>query len=149
MTINNANRATCSLKFYFGGRFMKRGIIKPVDLITRSNIDLVEALQEEVLEDIPTGIKSAGDLERIEYLLGKLANDYSYVISLLCIARSNVRQFKRTGDKVAYEDMMDKRDSLESIASAIKLQHGAVSRMLTALMQNEERLNEFRLGGKQ
>ena len=81
--------------------------------------------------------------------MGKLANDHSYVTSLLCIARSNVRQFKRTGDKVAYEDMMDKRDSLESIASAIKLQHGAVSRMLTALMQNEERLNEFRLGGKQ
>ena len=44
---------------------------------------------------------------------------------------------------------MDKRDSLESIASAIKLQHGAVSRMLTALMQNQERLHEFRLGGRQ
>ena len=133
------------LKFIYGGINMSKRLI-PADLVTLSNAGLMDALRRDVLQDIPTGIKIKEDLDKIEYLLGKLANDYLYVVSLQNYTRNYVRQLKRSGDKEAYENMMDKRDTLEAIASAIKLQHSAVSRMLTVLMQNEEKLNEIRLG---
>lgn len=120
----------------------------PNSLFTMSNSQLLDGLRKSVLVDIPRGVKSEGDLQKIEYLLGKLANDYSYVITMTGYARNYVRQLKRQGKEyqVEYEDMMDKRDTLESIASAIKIQYQAVSRMLTVKIQigEENNLYEYR-----
>jgi hypothetical protein len=115
------------------------------DLWTKSNSEIMESLSRTVLEDIPKGIKSADDLERMEYLLGKLANDYVYLITLLNHARNYVRQLKRKGKEyqAEYEDMIDKRDSLEAIASAVKLQYSAVSRMLTVKIEKNEELSMY------
>lgn len=114
--------------------------MQPNNLFTMSNTEIIDKLRGTILEDIPKGIKSQKDLERLEYLLGKLANDYVYLISMTNYARNYVRQLKRKGKEyqVEYEDMMDKRESLESIASAVKLQYQAVSRMLTIKIELEE-----------
>lgn len=121
-----------------------------INLWTMSNTDIIDILRKEILQDIPTGVQSPADLDRVEYLLGKLANDYIYLISLLNYSRSYVRQLKRKGPefKEAYEDMIDKRDSLEAIAAAIKLQYQAVSRMLTIRveMNDENFMYEYRKG---
>lgn len=110
-----------------------------INLFTMSNTEIVDKLRDTVIEDIPKGIKSDKDLERLEYLLGKLANDYVYLVSMTNYARNYVRQLKRKGKEfqVEYEDMMDKRDTLESIASAVKLQYQSVSRMLTIKIELE------------
>lgn len=122
--------------------------IVPHEIWTMSNSEIIENLQKNILQDIPMGIKSADDLARVEYLLGKLANDYVYLISLLSYSRNYVRQIKRNGPeyKNSYEDMIDKRSTLEDIASAVKLQYTAVSRMLTVRieMSSEEDMHEFR-----
>lgn len=120
----------------------------PSNLFTMSNSDLLNNLRDIVLVDIPNGVNSEGDLKRIEYLLGKLANDYSYLIQMTGYARNYTRQLKRRGAdcKNDYEDMLDKRDTLESIASAVKLQYQAVSRMLTTKIQisEENNLHDYR-----
>ena len=115
----------------------------PINLFTMSNAQLLDGLRDSVLVDIPLGIQSEDDMKRIEYLLGKLANDYTYVITLGGYAKNYVRQLKRQGKEyqTEYEDMMDKRDTLEGIASAIKIQYQAVSRMLTVRIQQREEMD--------
>lgn len=118
------------------------------NLFTMSNTEIMDKLRGTIIEDIPRGIKTEEDLRRLEYLLGKLANDYVYLISMTNYARNYVRQLKRKGKEyqVEYEDMMDKRDTLESIASAVKLQYQSVSRMLTIKIELEEenRMHDYR-----
>ena len=122
--------------------------MQPTNLFTMSNTEIIDKLRDTVIEDIPRGIKSDKDLERLEYLLGKLANDYIYLVSMTNYARNYVRQLKRKGKEfqVEYEDMMDKRDTLESIASAVKLQYQSVSRMLTIKieLEGENKLHDHR-----
>lgn len=122
--------------------------MQPNNLFTMSNTEIIDKLRGTIIEDIPRGIKTEEDLRRLEYLLGKLANDYVYLISMTNYARNYVRQLKRKGKEyqVEYEDMMDKRESLESIASAVKLQYQAVSRMLTIKIELEEenRMHDYR-----
>lgn len=122
--------------------------MQPNNLFTMSNTEIMDKLRGTIIEDIPRGIKTEEDLRRLEYLLGKLANDYVYLISMTNYARNYVRQLKRKGKEyqVEYEDMMDKRDTLESIASAVKLQYQSVSRMLTIKIELEEenRMYDYR-----
>lgn len=119
--------------------------MQPTNLWTMSNTEIMDNLQKNVLVDIPRGVRNQGDLEKLEYLLGKLANDYSYLVSLTNYARNFVRQLKRKGKEyqTEYEDMMDKRDSVEAIASAVKLQYNAVSRMLTVRIELKEENNMY------
>lgn len=120
---------------------MTRRTLTPTSLLTTSVTEVIRTLYRDIMTDIPEGIKDDTDLKQIEHFLGRLANDYAYVVELLSYSRHYVRYFKRQGAeaKQKYEDMMDIRDALESIASAIKLRYEAVSRMLTAM---EQRLRE-------
>lgn len=123
----------------------------PSSLLTMSAEEIVRAVSKRVLSDIPEGSSNDGDLRQIEHALGRLANDYSYVIGILSYSRNYVRQLKRSGDKEMYEDMMDKKSALEDISSAIKLQYQAVSRMLTVRIEtmSEGDLHEYRKGNDQ
>ena len=120
-------------------------MLTPQNLFSCNNVDIINKLRDTVLENVPQGIKSNADLERMEYLLGKLSNDYVYLISMTNYARNYVRQLKRQGKdyQSEYEDMMDKRDSLESIASAVKLQYQAVSRMLSIKIELSDENNMY------
>ena len=113
------------------------------ELFTMNNEAMLDALASSILVDIPAGVRSEEDLQ--------LANDYVYLTSLCSYARNYVRQLKRQGKEFAreYEDMMDKRDSLESIASAVKMQYQAVSRLLTVQMaiKEENHMHDYRMGG--
>ena len=84
--------------------------------------------------------------------MGKLANDYVYLTTLSGYARNYVRQIKRKGKDYTheYEDMMDKRTSLEELASAVKIQYQAVSRLLTVRMaiHDENNMTDYRVGGQ-
>lgn len=121
------------------------------ELFTVNNEAMLDVLASSILVDIPAGVRTEEDLKRIEFLLGKLANDYVYLTTLCSYARNYVRQLKRQGKEFAreYEDMIDKRDSLESIASAVKIQYQAVSRLLTVqmAMKEENNMHDYRVGG--
>ena len=125
---------------------MRERKVTPTNLLTLSVKEVIQLISERVLSDIPEGINSHDDLRIVEERLGRLANDYAYVMELLSYSRTYVRTLKRQGQKEAYEDMMDKRSALEDIASAVKMQYQAVSRMLTAEIQirDENDMYEYR-----
>lgn len=114
---------------------MRSSKINPTNLLTMSVSDIISIMSQRVLSDIPEGIDMGNpdQVKRAEAALGRLPNDYAYVMEMLSYSRHYVRTLKRGGTdtKAQYEDMMDKRDALESIGSAIKLQWQGVSRMLT------------------
>lgn len=110
--------------------------------------EIIKSVSERVLEGIPEGI-DMGDpnqVQRAESALGRLPNDYAYCMEMLSYSRHYVRSLKRSKDKEAYEDMMDKRDALESIGSAIKLQYQGLSRQLTMKIKvdDSEEMTEYR-----
>ncbi|AZS49246.1 hypothetical protein BpsS140_00053 [Bacillus phage vB_BpsS-140] len=115
-------------------------------LATLSAVEVVERLSNSILEDVPEGITTEDDIKKLEILLGRLPNNYAYVVELLGYSRSMVRTYKREKEKEKYENAMDLRDALENIASAIKLQYQGVSRMLTAYEQRDEenKMHEYR-----
>lgn len=125
---------------------MRERKVTPTNLLTLSVKEVIQLISERVLSDIPEGINSYDDLRIVEERLGRLANDYAYVMGLLSYSRAYVRTLKRQGQKEAYEDMMDKRSALEDIASAVKMQYQAVSRILTAEIQirDENDMYEYR-----
>lgn len=122
---------------------MRQKQITPTSLFTLSVSEVINIISNRVLSDIPEGINSEEDVVQLERLLGRLPNDYAYVIELLSHARYYVRYLKRKKLKEEYEDMMDKRDALESIANALKLQYQGVSRMITTYEQRREENNMY------
>lgn len=122
---------------------MRQKQITPTSLFTLSVPEVISIISDRVLSDIPEGISSEEDVVQLERLLGRLPNDYAYVIELLSHARYYVRYLKRKKLKEEYEDMMDKRDALESIANALKLQYQGVSRMITTYEQRREENNMY------
>jgi hypothetical protein len=129
---------------------MRSSKINPSNLLTMSVADIISSISARVLADIPEGI-DMGDPEQVkraEQALGRLPNDYAYVMEMLSYSRHYVRVLKRGGadTKAQYEDMMDKRDALESIGSALKLQWQGVSRMLTMKLRvdDSDEMYEYR-----
>ena len=122
--------------------------ITPTSLFTLGVDEIIGSLAQFVMGDIPEGINSQDDLAQIEYYLGRLGNDYAYLIELLSYSRNYVRRLKRDGHKEKSEDLMDIRDGIESMASAVKLRYQAVSRLLTIHEQrnDENTMPGYRLG---
>lgn len=111
--------------------------------------EVIENVSKSVFETIPEEIDMT-ELANIERSLARLSNNYAYVVELTGYSRNFVRQLKRQGNKERYEDMMDIRDSLEYIASAVKLQYQSVSRILTVKQQtlNYADMHEYRKGAR-
>lgn len=131
---------------------MMRSRMTPNSLFTMNASEVIQSVHDRIVSDLPEqGVNTEDDLERIEVALGRLSNDYAYVIELLCYSRNYVRQLKRAGEKERYEDMMDIRDGLESISSALKMKYQATSRILTVHEQrtSENGMHPFRKGGGQ
>ena len=114
--------------------------VTPTSLLTMSVDEILKSLYQYIVGDIPEGVNNGNDLQQLEYYLGRLGNDYAYIVELLSYSRNYVRRLKRMNEKVRYEDMMDIRDALADMASAIKLKYQAVSRQLTTY---EQRMDEM------
>ena len=128
---------------------MVRLRVTPQSLVMISNSDLIQRLYNEIVVDIPENI-SPENFSEVNMLLGKLPNDYAYVVSLVGYSRNFTRQLKRQGEKEAYEDMIDKSKALDDIASSIKLKYQAVSRMISLyeVQLDYSDMHQFRNGGQ-
>lgn len=115
--------------------------ISPDDLKTLPVGTMIQYISDTILHDVPESMDTEYNIHQMEVLLSRLPNSYAYIVTLLSYARHYVREYKRSGEKELYEDMMDKRDALESIASAIKLQYQGVSRKITLYEQKYDAVN--------
>ena len=93
---------------------------------------------------IPETIDSLDGLREASGLLGRLANEKTFLYSLLSFLKVRARILKGKGDKTAAEQMAMRRDSTELILDGVKSQYDAVSRMVTVYKMQ---LDEMRMSG--
>lgn len=121
-------------------------VVNVNSVVSLSTGELIDALYKEVVVSIPENVDPS-NFKEVSGLLVKLPNDYAFVNELLAHSRYMVRHFKREKQQREYEDMMDKRDALEDIASSIKLKYQAVSRVISSFEMSAS-YNEMYQGRK-
>ena len=109
--------------------------------------ELSQALIERYSMLIPEQISNIDDIGNIGTLLGKLANEKTFLYSLFCYLKVVARTEKNKGkeNRQVAEEMAMRRDAAEIMLDAVKGQYDAVSRMLTA---RKRELDEMRMSGQ-
>ena len=101
---------------------------------------LLDWLTDSFLEEIPSEMTTAEDMDNAAKLMLKLSSSYSYLCALLSYAKFETRNVKRCGDKEDYEDMVDKKEAIQNILDAVKQQYNAISRVVTIRIENNREL---------
>ncbi len=83
------------------------------NLLQKEPKELLNYLVEEFYVPLPEAIFTAADMDAASKLIIKLSGEYSYLTALLLYAKIAVRDTKRNGAKSDYEDMIDRRDTIE------------------------------------
>lgn len=102
------------------------------------NLDsfVLTATLEQLKIDVFTKIMSQEEAETASDEMGKLANHYSLVSSLLSYAKAFKRSLKRDKNMEEYEDMIDKEAIIENTLKALDIQYKAVSKSITLYMED-------------
>ena len=113
------------------------------NILNMNSNELIKYLFETYIENIPCSIETVEDLNNAGYLLSQLTNKYAYVESMAIYTKNAVREEKRKGpeNKSNYEDMIDRRDTLQEVAKILNMQYQAVSRMITVKQEVNKELN--------
>ena len=111
-------------------------------LLNMTPIDLAMWLEKEYASTLPSNIDSMEEMKKVNTQLSRLANSYSFVMQLLTYTKIQVRQEKRKGkeNKENYEDMIDRRDTLQNTADILKMQYQTLSRMITVKKEINDEL---------
>lgn len=85
---------------------------------------------------------SIHDMATIQRLLIQTGNAYSYLSYLSSIAKIKVRQAKRSKDtkKEEEEDAIDRKEAINNLVDAVKMQYSVISRLITVKQQINEEL---------
>lgn len=108
--------------------------------------ELFEYLTDTFGEEVPTQLISIEDMQKAGELLGRLTNQYSYLVNISSLAKIKKRNVKRYGSKEQYEDAVDREEIINNMVEIVKHQYQSVSRCVTIKManDNELRMTEFR-----
>ena len=111
-------------------------------LLNMTPINLAIWLEKEYASTLPSNIDSMEEMKKVNTQLSRLANSYSFVMQLLTYTKIQVRQEKRKGkeNKENYEDMIDRRDTLQNTADILKMQYQTLSRMITVKKEINDEL---------
>ena len=101
---------------------------------------LLNWLTSEFVIKLPGEICTAEDMDKASMLLLQLSNEYSYLCALSSAAKIATREAKRSGDKEAHENMVDKKDTIVAITECVKQQYAAISRSVTIRIENNQEL---------
>ena len=106
--------------------------------------ELMVWLINEFSTDCPEMIATIDDMDNASKILLKLSSYYSYLCALMSYAKVATREAKRSGDKIFYEDMVDKKEAIEHMTDAVKQRYNAISRAVTIHIENN---NELHMNG--
>ena len=127
---------------------MEKGRMDYQEILKMEPKSLMNWLVENFKTEIPIQLDTVQDMETARRLLGKLTNQYAYLVSLATYAKLAVREEKRKGasNKVASDNMIDRRDAIQNMADIIKMQYQAVSRMITVKKEINAELHMSDIG---
>ena len=119
--------------------------VTPATLFSSSPEDLLSWLETEFPTQIPEQVDSIEEMQEASKILLRLGNQSSYLTNLSSHAKIATRNAKRSGDKAAYEDMVDRKEVIANQAAAIEKSYNAISRAVTIHIENnrELRMNSF------
>ena len=100
-------------------------------LLNMTPIDLAIWLEKEYASTLPSNIDSMEEMKKVNTQLSRLT-----------YTKIQVRQEKRKGkeNKENYEDMIDRRDTLQNTADILKMQYQTLSRMITVKKEINDEL---------
>lgn len=111
------------------------------EILSEDPFRLLELLREEYDYEIPEIIDSIDDLRKAGFLIGRLANTYSYMAQLSSYAKIAVRNAKKEKrSKNEIDDAIDRKSVIDTFTSTIEMKYKAVSRLLTIKQQINEEL---------
>ena len=114
------------------------------NLLRKTPRELLSWLTDNFQFETMQTVNSVEDMQTAGELLLHLANAYSYLCCMLSFAKILTREYKRTGTKTEYEDMVDKKEIVSNMVDSIKQQYQAISRAVTIKIENN---NELRMTG--
>lgn len=106
-------------------------------IIALSPLDLIQYLETFKLS-VSGDINNSNDADTASRLLNKISNNYSFLSSLLSIAKATKRSLARTGRISEYEDMIDKEAVIDNLLRAIDIQYRALSKTISLYMEEHK-----------
>lgn len=120
-------------------------MMNTMQILSMAPLDLVAWLDDNFLKSLPMPENTA-EFVKNKCLLAGLANTYAYLVSLHSVAQIMVRDAKEQGlPKAHINNAIDRRDIIEHVMDAVKMQYNAFSRMITVQQQAD---NEARMMNK-
>lgn len=95
-------------------------------IIALSPLDLIQYLETFKLS-VSGDINNSNDADTASRLLNKISNNYSFLSSLLSIAKIS-----------EYEDMIDKEAAIDNLLRAIDIQYRALSKTISLYMEEHK-----------
>ena len=92
---------------------------------------LNRSLIENYIQEIPVSIETVDDMIYAGHMMAMITNDYSYLLGVLSTFKIWAKIAKVNGSKAEYNDMVMRRDSIETIVDILKQQYSALSRLIT------------------
>ncbi len=116
------------------------------DYAAMSPEELAENLIMEYSETIPEGLESPDDIDLANNLLGKYTNQRTALLDLFGYIKSKTAILKMEGKKEEYNEMMIRRNIVETVLKGVEGRYDGVSRMLTARKQKYDELRMLQEG---
>ncbi len=113
------------------------------ELLSMEPITLLEQLNEEFKMDMPMEVMSQEDMDSCARLLLRASASYSYLVTLLSYAKIKTREAKRSGDKAAYEDMVDRKEVVQNMTDMVKQAYAGLSRAVTIRIESNRELHSL------
>lgn len=103
-------------------------------------LEMVEGLTPYVLEEIPEGTADGDEetMQRIDRLLGRFANLYTYLVLLYAVSADHANRARVLGNDEKYKALIRKKDALYELSRGVKLKWQACSRMLTKAIEDDD-----------
>ena len=114
-------------------------IISIDSILISSSTEVAQSIDRIITDPILTKCETIDDLNQISEMLPKLVNLYSFFMSIESMLKAKNRELKRTGDKEAVADIVDKTFIVHNACEVIKMKQKTLSRLITIKqMVNDE-----------
>ncbi len=116
--------------------------------LRKKPMEMLDWLEEEFYVEIPGEIITTEDMNEAQKIELSLSSKYAYLNALLSYAKILTRESQRLysstrkpEDKLAYEDMVDKKEAIQNCADSVKHKWSAVSRAVTIKIEVNKELS--------
>lgn len=116
------------------------------DVFELNNYEFMKWLKESFPVEVPRRIETIEEMEKASQVMLKLSAQYEYIGEMLSYAKIYCRELRRMKDKedadtiLAYEEMADKRDIIETKMKSIHQAYLGISRAVTIKIENNAEL---------